>query len=98
MARKQDNFTLYLSFTINGKIHYKEFKQRTIKQAFYSFRTIQQNYKGVDFNVHIYDKQKNCIRLAYYSENEAIKWLKRFSLRQGWFDSIIGYKSIMQGA
>ena len=91
------DFRLKLSFYAYGEWHTKEFCKKTLKSAYILARVIQHNYKGAMFMFHLFDNKHN-LRWSYYSESNSQKWVNRYMLQRGEFDSIVGYKSITQGA
>ena len=91
------DFRIVLSFYAHGEWHKKVFCKKTLKGAYILARVIQHNYNGAMFMFHLFDN-KNNLRWSYYSESNSQKWLNRHMLQNSEFGSIVGYKSIMQGA
>jgi hypothetical protein len=92
------DYRVELSFYAHGEWHKKVFCKKTLKGAFILARTIQHNYNGALYYFYLIDYKTCKVRWHYNGETHASKWCNRLMLREGQFDGISGYKSIMQGA
>lgn len=91
------NFRIELGFYAHGEWHKKVLCRKTLKSAYVLARVIQHNYNGALYYFTLLDYEKCKMRWHYDSETKASKWCNRLMLREGHFDGISGYKSIMQG-
>jgi hypothetical protein len=92
------NYRIELSFYAHGEWHKRIFAHKTLKQAYIKARIIQHNYNGALYWFTLLDYEHYKVRWYYDSETKSSKWYNRLMLREGRFDGIYGYKSIMQGA
>ena len=92
------DYRIELSFYAHGEWHKKVLCKKTLKSAYILARVIQHNYNGALYHFCLIDYKQGKVRWSYYGETNASKWCNRLMLREGQFDGISGYKSIMQGA
>lgn len=91
-------YRVELSFYAHGEWHKRVYCKKTLKGAFILARVLQHNFKGAMYYFHLIDCKQGKVRWSYYEESNTCKWCNRLMLREGRFDGITGYKSIMQGA
>jgi hypothetical protein len=92
------NYRIELHFYAHGEWHKRIFAHKTLKGAYIKARIIQHNYNGALYWFTLVDCEQGKIRWLYNGETNACKWCNRLMLRQGDFNAISGYTSIMQGA
>lgn len=92
------NFEIRLCFYAHGEWHNKVMRKKTLKGAYVLARVIQHNYNGALYWFTLLDYDKCKVRWHYDGETKTSKYCNRLMLREGQFNGISGYKSIMQGA
>ena len=92
------DYRIELHFYAYGEYHKRIFAHKTLKQAYIKARIVQHNYNGASYWFCLVDGTQGKIRWWYDGETNASKWCNTHYLREGRFDMIQGYKSIMQGA
>ena len=91
-------YRVFLSFYAHGEWHKRVYAHKTLKQAYIKARIIQHNFNGSNYYFYLVDGTQGKIRWWYDGETSTSKWCNNHYLRNGEFNMISNYKSVMQGA